>query len=172
MNTYDIEPIKKDFPYDISAFDCGNEALNLFLSEHLQRQDEKQILRGYVYLAYGDGLPKALGFFTLSGGSFERSRFPSKSQQKKIPYINTPCIILGRLAVDRTVQRQGIGEMLVIEAAKIVLQSANAIGLHGMFVDAKNEAACKFYENLGFTRLLGDNGNLFFYPTSRIEQLP
>lgn len=172
MTTYDIEPIKKDFPYDISAFDCGNETLNIFLAEHLQRQDEKQILRGYVYLEYGEGKPKVLGFFTLAGGSFERSRFQSKSQQKKIPYTNTPCIILGRLAVDKTVQRQGIGEMLVIEAAKIVLQSANAIGLHGMFVDAKNDAACKFYENLGFIRLLGDNENLFFYPTSRIALLP
>jgi GNAT superfamily N-acetyltransferase len=172
VNTYDIEPIQKDFPYDISSFDCGNEALNLFLSEHLQRQDEKQILRGYVYLEYGSGLPKVLGFFTLAGGSFERSRFPSKSQQKKIPYTNTPCIILGRLAVDKTIQRQGIGEMLVVKAAKIVLQSANAIGLHGMFVDAKNDDACKFYENLGFTRLIGDNENLFFYPTSKIAQLP
>lgn len=172
MTKYDIEPIQKDFPYDISAFDCGNEALNTFLSEHLQRQDERQILRGYIYIERGESKSKVLGFFTLAGGSFERSRFPSKSQQKKIPYSNTPCIILGRLAVDKTVQRQGIGEMLVIKAAKVVLQSANAIGLHGMFVDAKNDAACKFYENLGFTRLLGDNGNLFFYPTSKIEQLP
>lgn len=62
--------------------------------------------------------------------------------------------------------------MLVVEAAKVVLQAANAIGLHGMFVDAKNESACKFYENLGFTRLIGDNENLFFYPTSKIAQLP
>lgn len=172
MTKYDIEPIQKDFPYDISAFDCGNEALNTFLSEHLQRQDEKQILRGYVYIERGESKPKVLGFFTLAGGSFERSRFPSKNQQKKIPYSNTPCIILGRLAVDKTVQRQGIGEILVIKAAKIVLQSANAIGLNGMFVDAKNAAACKFYENLGFTRLLGDNENLFFYPTAKIALLP
>lgn len=172
MTTYDIEPIKKDFPYDISAFDCGEEALNTFLSKHLQKQDERQILRGYVYIERGEGVPKVLGFFTLAGGSFERDRFPSKSQQKKIPYSNTPCIILGRLAVDKTVQRQGIGEMLVVEAAKVVLQSSNAIGLHGMFVDAKNEAACKFYENLGFTRLSGGNSNLFFYPTSKIALLP
>lgn len=172
MITQGIEPIKKDFPYDISAFDCGNEILNTFIKEQLQRQDEKQILRGYVYLEYGYTLPKVLGFFTLAGGSFERSRLPSKSQQKIIPYANTPCIILGRLAVDKTVQRQGIGEMMVIKAAKVVLQSANAIGLHGMFVDAKNDAACKFYENLGFTRLSGENENLFFYPTSKIALLP
>jgi GNAT superfamily N-acetyltransferase len=43
---------------------------------------------------------------------------PSKTQQKKIPYQNAPSVTLGRLAIDKSVQGQGWGEMLVAHAMR------------------------------------------------------
>lgn len=48
-----IEMIADAFSYDITGFDCGEEALNTFLKEHLKRQHDGQILRGYA-LVSGD----------------------------------------------------------------------------------------------------------------------
>ena len=45
---------------------------------------------------------------------------PSKTQQKKIPYQNAPSVTLGRLAIDKSVQGQGWGEMLVAHAMRVV----------------------------------------------------
>ncbi len=77
-----IEMIADEFRYDITGFDCGEEALNTFLKEHLKRQHDGQILRGYA-LVSGDTVPMLLGYYTLSGSCFERGMLPSKTQQKK-----------------------------------------------------------------------------------------
>ncbi len=98
-----IEMIADAFSYDITGFDCGEEALNTFLKEHLKRQHDGQILRGYA-LVSGDTVPRLLGYYTLSGSCFERGMLPSKTQQKKIPYQNAPSVTLGRLAIDKSVQ--------------------------------------------------------------------
>ena len=37
-----IEMIADAFSYDITGFDCGEEALNTFLKEHLKRQHDGQ----------------------------------------------------------------------------------------------------------------------------------
>lgn len=103
-----IEMIADAFSYDITGFDCGEEALNTFLKEHLKRQHDGQILRGYA-LVSGDTVPRLLGYYTLSGSCFERGMLPSKTQQKKIPYQNAPSVTLGRLAIDKSVQGQGWG---------------------------------------------------------------
>lgn len=76
-----IEMIADAFSYDITGFDCGEEALNTFLKEHLKRQHDGQILRSYA-LVSGDTVPGLLGYYTLSGSCFERGMLPSKTQQK------------------------------------------------------------------------------------------
>ena len=36
--------------YDFSDFDCGEESLNVFLTDHLARQHNARILRGYLLI--------------------------------------------------------------------------------------------------------------------------
>lgn len=138
-----IEMIADAFSYDITGFDCGEEALNTFLKEHLKRQHDGQILRGYA-LVSGDTVPRLLGYYTLSGSCFERGMLPSKTQQKKIPYQNAPSVTLGRLAIDKSVQGQGWGEMLVAHAMRVVWGASKAVGIYGLFVEALNEKAKAF----------------------------
>jgi GNAT superfamily N-acetyltransferase len=74
---------------------------------------------------------------------------------RKLPR-KTPGIRLGRLAVDRSVQKQGLGEHLLmdaIERARLVLEH---IGVHALFVDAKDERAAAFYAKYGFRPLPND----------------
>lgn len=170
MDDLIIDILNEDAEYNLADFDCGETSLNVFLSDHLRRQHNGKILRGYV-LQSQDNVPKVLGYYTLSGSCFERATLPSKTQQKKVPYHNVPSVTLGRLAIDKSLHKQGYGSMLVTHAMRVVYRASLAVGVHGLFVEALNDKAKNFYISLGFTALVGENENSLFYPTTSIEKL-
>lgn len=165
-----IEMFSEGAVYDYSGFNSGEPSLNDFLLNRLARQHGEHILRGYLLLTR-DPIPKVMGYYTLSGSCFARNTLPSNTQQRKIPYSDAPSVTLGRLAIDESIQRQGYGAILVAHAMKVVYQASLAVGIYGLFVDAKNEKAKRFYEKLDFIPLKGDNANSLFYPTKGIEKL-
>jgi Acetyltransferases len=165
-----IEILTEGVEYDTQQFDCGEASLNLFLTEHLRRQHNSKILRAYILRTAAPEC-RVLGYYTLSGSCFERASLPSKSQQKRMPYKNIPSVTLGRLAVDLSMQGKGRGAVLVTHAMKVVWSASQAVGIHGLFVEALNEKAQKFYQSLGFVPLSGENQHALFYPTKSIETL-
>lgn len=84
MDDLTIEILTDDADYDLQRFDCGEEALNLFLTTHLVRQHRNKILRAYI-LCRNTPERQVPGYYTLSGSCFERAALPSKSKQKKFP---------------------------------------------------------------------------------------
>ena len=170
MNDVKIGIFSEDVEYDLSQFDCGEESLNTFLTEHLKRQHRGKFLRGYV-LTIREPKPRILGYYTLSGSCFEKAYLPSKTQQKRIPYKNVPSVTLGRLAIDKRIQGQGYGELLVIHAMKTVYLASFAVGIHGLFVEALNHKAKDFYLKMGFIPLLAENAFTLFLPTKTFERV-
>ena len=63
-----------------------------------------------------------------------------------------PFVRVGRLAVNRAFQGKGLGAAMLADAAPRAM-SDNAAA-YGLLVDAKNDAAARFYEHQGFIRLL------------------
>lgn len=61
-----------------------------------------------------------------------------------------PVVILGRLAIDHSLQGSGMGRALVRDACLRVIAAADAIGIRGMVVHALSESARAFYERVGF----------------------
>lgn len=74
---------------------------------------------------------------------------------KKLPR-KVPGIRLGRLAVDRSVQGQGLGEHLLMDAIDRSRRVLEHINIHALFVDAKDERAAPFYRKYGFRTLPDD----------------
>jgi predicted N-acetyltransferase YhbS len=95
-------------------------------------------------------------------------KFPAKLF-KKYPY-NVPGVKLARLAVDQAYQRQGIGEILMIEAMQRALIVAENVGGIGLFVDAKDESAKTYYSRYGFVSLEDASLELFL-PLSVIQEM-
>ena len=170
MNDVKIGIFSEDVEYDLSQFDCGEESLNTFLTEYLKRQHRGKFLRGYV-LTTQEPKPRILGYYTLSGSCFEKAYLPSKTQQKRIPYKNVPSVTLGRLAIDKRIQGQGYGELLVIHAMKTVYLASFAVGIHGLFVEALNHKAKDFYLKMGFIPLQAENEFTLFLPTKTFESV-
>jgi GNAT superfamily N-acetyltransferase len=61
-----------------------------------------------------------------------------------------PVAVLGRLAVEQSFQKHGLGRALVRDAAKRVAQAAEVIGIRGILVHAISPEAKAFYLALGF----------------------
>jgi ribosomal protein S18 acetylase RimI-like enzyme len=69
--------------------------------------------------------------------------------------------LIGRLAVSNTVQGQGIGKMLLVDAIKRTQSISDQIAIYAIVVDAINDKAIGFYEQFGFARLSDDSPRLF-----------
>ncbi|XMM17910.1 GNAT family N-acetyltransferase [Escherichia coli] len=156
--------------YSLNDLHRAAVASGAFLTNHLKRQHEGKILRAYV-LCTKEEMPEVLGYYTLSGSCFEKETLPPRSQERKVPYRNVPSITLGRLALDKSLQGQGLGSMLVTHAMRVVYNASLAVGIHGLFVEALNDKARAFYKSLGFIQLVGNNDRFSFQPTNCIVNL-
>lgn len=130
-----------------NRFDCGEEALNVFLQTLARQQQEKGISKTFV-LVESTTPETILGFFSLTACEVVNEKLPLPFA-RKYP-SRAPGAKLARLAVDRKYQGRGYGQLLMIEAMNKALQVAENIGIIGFFVDAKNHTARTYYEQFGF----------------------
>ena len=135
-----------DKNHDRSGFDCGIPVLNTFLKVTARQHDQKGISRTFVLTA---GSPVILGFFTLTLCEVQSALMPA-ALSVKYPSHPLPAVRLARLAVSRKSQGTGFGEFLLSEAIHRTALSAAQAGVIGLFVDAKNDSARKFYLRYGF----------------------
>ena len=61
-----------------------------------------------------------------------------------------PMAVLGRLAIDRSMQGMGLGAALLQDAVLRVQQAASIMGIRGVLVHAISDQARAFYEHHGF----------------------
>ena len=135
--------------HDRAGFDCGVTPLNRYLREIARQHIAKGIAKTFVLVEEASVAPKpGLGFFTISLCQVLGDDVPSKWARKLPDQI--PAMKLGRLAVARTRQGEGLGKVLLVEAIYKVASVADAAGGIGLFVDAKTEAVAAFYARFGF----------------------
>jgi GNAT superfamily N-acetyltransferase len=153
--------------HDRAGFDCGHAALNDWLKQRAGQFDQRDLARTYV--AVRGQQPTVLGYYAISSNLVRRADLPD-DQAKGLPRIDVPVVLLGRLAIDRSVQGQGLGSLLLIDVLRRAERLAEQLGIRAIEVDAIDEAARKFYEKFGFVPLL-DNPQHLFLPMSIIRKL-
>ncbi|MDY6899885.1 MAG: GNAT family N-acetyltransferase [Cyanobacteriota bacterium] len=150
-----------------NSFDCGNEALNQFLKQIARQHIQKGISRTFI-LVDTEQPEIIISFFTLTLCEVRVEKLPSKFAKKYPSKVSG--VKLARLAVSELYQRQGIGEIMMIEAMKRALIVAENAGGIGLFVDAKDEAAKTYYSRYGFVSL-EDAFIEMFLPLSTIVKM-
>jgi len=143
-------PIGKQ--YDREVFDCGEVALNEFLQRHARKSHERSGSKSFLAIDQTDG-KSILGYYTLSPASLTYERTP-ESVRKGLARYEVPVFRLGRLAVDRSVQGQGLGGQLLLAAGRRCLLTASEVGGVALLIDAKNERAAQWYASYGAIPLL------------------
>jgi predicted GNAT family N-acyltransferase len=83
---------------------------------------------------------------------------PQVSQvlEKKLPRYPMPVALIGRLAIDRRAQGRRLGEKLLMDALRRVIDAAAIVGCTGIIVDAKDLDAERFYEKYDFVTVSAD----------------
>jgi ribosomal protein S18 acetylase RimI-like enzyme len=161
-----IEALTKS--HDRDAFDCGSEPLNLFLKQTARQHAARGISRTFVLVEEDASEPKPiLGFFSLNICQIKPGTLAAE-EAKKLPR-DVSGIRLGRLAVAKTCQRQGIGKTLLVAALGKFMEIFNTAGGIGLFVDAKDHEAKCYYEQFGFVSLPSNELELFL-PVKTIQE--
>lgn len=141
-----VVPLEKT--HDRKSFDCGNEALNRYLREQARQDAEKRVAAPFVLIQPDSSA--VLGFYTLSASIIAVEELPPDLMKRLPRYGQLPVTLLGRLAVDRKVGRQGVGEFLLVDALRRSLEAAQQIAAMAVIVDAKDERAERFYRHFDF----------------------
>lgn len=157
MNLFDpTVSITKTSPSQYKNFACTEPALDEYIKRYAISHEKIGIGRTFVLL----NDYTVMGYYTLSAAQISVHDLPEE-QRKKMPKYPVPASRLCRLAVDQSHQGKGMGEHLLADAIKRVLQADGVMAIHSMIVDAKNEKSKNFYLRYDFLPLEGRDLNLF-----------
>jgi predicted GNAT family N-acyltransferase len=144
--------------HDRESFDCGKPELNNYLRQIAGQHVKKSLARVYVACEENDP-SRIVAFYSLNGCEIKSEELPDPIR-KKFPG-RIPAVRLGRLAVAKVNQGQGVGEQMLFHAMWNVGQVDAIIGAVAMLVDAKDAEAKRFYLKYGFIKLPDRPLNLF-----------
>ena len=144
--------------HDRTAFDCGNAILTDWLRQRASQFEKRDLARTYV--ASKSGSMIVLGYYAISNHRVGHEALPA-DEAKGLPRLDVPVVLLGRLAVDRSIQGQGLGSLLLIDALRRAQHLAEHVGVRAVEVDAIDDPARQFYLKFGFIPLLDDPNHLF-----------
>jgi GNAT superfamily N-acetyltransferase len=139
-------------------FSCGKDLLDKYLHKQAKQDVKKHVSVCFLLIDEDDNVK---GYYTLSSTSISRDILPDAVIKKMPPsYTNLPATLLGRLAVDSSYMRQGIGEAILMDALKRSYDTSLSIGSMAVIVDPIDEEAVKFYKKYDFI-LIPDSGKMF-----------
>lgn len=144
---YDVEPLGRD--HDRTAFFCGVASLDHYLKE-IASQDQRRHAAA-IFVLVERTTRVIAGYYTLSAAAVELAVLPDAVKQRLPRYPAVPATLIGRLAVNRRHQGQGLGGLLLSSALDRSLRQCEEIGSALVVVDALDAAAVDFYKRFGFT---------------------
>jgi GNAT superfamily N-acetyltransferase len=151
--------------HDRNSFSSGAEALDRYFRTQAGQEARKNIAAPFV-LVLPDGAVG--GYYTLSSTAVKLNELPANVARRLPRYPLVPATLLGRLAVDLRYRGKGYGRFLLADALHRAVRSE--IASFAVVVDAKDEAARRFYERESFLPLL-DQPMKLYRPTADIAKL-
>lgn len=144
-----IEKLSGD--HDVSAFDCGSDALNAFLKKYALANQKAGSSQTYTAIVG----QTVVGFYSLTFGQVEFADAPERLR-KGLPRHPVPVMILARLGIDQDWHGQKFGSGLLLDALRRTVQAADIAGIRAIVVHAKNDKAHAFYSHFGFQEFFGE----------------
>lgn len=134
-----------DGRHDLTTFECGRVDLDNWLRRHALAAQQMDSARTFVLTRERT----VLGYFSLTMGSVLRAEAPAKLV-RGMPSYPVGMVLLARLAVDSTGQRQGLGALLLAEALRRAVAAGEVVAARLVVVDAIDGDAVSFYRRFGF----------------------
>ena len=142
-NFSSLEPLDQNHLVD--QFNSGEAEFDDWLRQSAWRNQAAGFSRTYVTT---DG-SRVVGFHCVSAFALLRTDATGRARRQGPRQI--PAILLGRLAVDREAQEQGIGAGLLRHAMELAVAASETIGVRMLVVTALRPEAADFYQRFGLT---------------------
>jgi GNAT superfamily N-acetyltransferase len=149
-------PVLLTEAHDSSTFDSGELVLDQWLRQRALLNQQSAASRTYVVCPSGSW--RVTAFFSLSMGQI-LSNEATGAMRRNMPRA-IPSVTLGRFAIDRAFQGQGLGSGLLADAVERALRASQQVSARLIVVHAISAAAEAFYLHHGFTRLPVDTPTL------------
>lgn len=133
--------------HDRSKFSCGQPDLDDWFRRRASQDEKRDVAR--VFVGVDDELG-VIGFYSLSSFTISIPDLPEDVARKLPRYDAIPAALVGRLARDTRVRGMGVGELLLADAIRRILDAARSMAVFAIVVDAKDEGAAEFYRSFGF----------------------
>ena len=130
--------------HQIGDFSSGIVSLDEWLKRRALANQATGAARTFVVCE----ADRVVAYFALASGAVNVAAAPGRFRRNMPDPI--PVVVLARLAVDRSYQGRSLGRALVRDAARRVVNAAEAIGIRGILVHAISDEAKAFYLALGF----------------------
>lgn len=130
-------------------FSCGVVELDNYIKQYVSQDVKRKLTVCYVL---EDEHKDVIAYYTLSAGSVDLNDIPD-DLKRSLKYAEIPVVIIGRLAVHVDYQGNKLGQILLIDALKRIIEISALVGNHAVIVDPINESAAKFYAKFGFIQL-------------------
>lgn len=126
------------------SFDSGEPTLDTWLVRRARANQISGASRTYVVCRER----KVVGYYALASGGIDLDAAPGRLRRNMPDPL--PVVVLGRLAIARGEQGQGLGQAMLRDASLRVLQAAERVGVALLVVHALSEPAKQFYLSCGF----------------------
>jgi GNAT superfamily N-acetyltransferase len=130
--------------HDIDSFDSGVSALDEWLKRRARHNEAEGASRTLVVCAGR----RIVGYYSLAAGSVSHREAPGRIRRNMPDPV--PVVLLGRLAIDRAWQGQGLGADLLSNVVVRALAASKIIGVRAILAHAISQDAKAFYEKHGF----------------------
>ena len=137
-------PEKLSSTHNLSDFDSGEPVLDDWLRRRALHNEASGASRTYVVRL----IKTVVGYYTLAVGAVAHAEVAGRVRRNMPDPL--PVMVLGRLVVDKSFQRRGIGKGLLRDAVLRTVQAAEIAGIRVILVHAISEPAKRFYEGCGF----------------------
>lgn len=128
----------------LADFSSGVPALDDWLRRRARANQASGASRTFV-LCEGT---RVVAYYALASGAVRQTEAPGRLRRNMPDPI--PVAVLGRLAIDRSLQGRGIGRALVRDALLRVVRAGETIGIRGVLVHALSAEARAFWLAVGF----------------------
>lgn len=130
--------------HELKEFCCGVDTLDAWLKRRAWQNQGNGASRTFVACADR----RVLAYYALASGAVSVDAAVTALSRNMPDPI--PVVLLGRLAVDRSLHGRGWGRALIRDAALRIVHAADTIGIRGLLVHALTPDAKRFYQRVGF----------------------
>jgi predicted N-acetyltransferase YhbS len=147
-----VSVLLEPFGHRVALFDSGEADLDAWLRDHAAGAARARVAQTFVWVA--DGQAEVVAYYSLSAHAVPRAEAPSRIG-RRVP-DPVPAALLAKLALDRSLHGQRLGDLLLADALTRVIEASEAgPAVRAVVVDAATDRGRALYARFGFVQAPG-----------------